>query len=60
MVLAGDPEDVRTVSEVLCWAEDAELIVMDYRSAEVGKLAHNAYIATKVSFTNEMRPSAMT
>jgi len=27
---------------------------MDHRSAEIGKLAHNVYIATKFSFTNEI------
>ena len=27
---------------------------MDHRSAEVAKLAHNGFIATKVSFTNEI------
>ena len=27
---------------------------MTFREAELGKLAHNAYIATKVSFTNEI------
>lgn len=54
IVLAGSREDTEAVLRILYWAENAEVLIMDYRSAEVGKLAHNAYIATKVSFTNEM------
>jgi UDPglucose 6-dehydrogenase len=30
------------------------VIYTDYATAELGKLAHNGYIATKVSFTNEI------
>jgi UDPglucose 6-dehydrogenase len=54
IVLAGDDDDIEAVKNILSWAEDARIIVTDYRSAEIGKLAHNAFIATKVSFTNEI------
>jgi len=54
IVLAGDDDDVEAVKNILSWAEDAKIIVTNYRSAEIGKLAHNAFIATKVSFTNEI------
>lgn len=54
IVVAGADEDVDEVLRYFSFAEDAQIIRTDYRSAEVGKLAHNAFIATKVSFTNEI------
>ncbi|MHA1370006.1 MAG: glycosyltransferase [Promethearchaeota archaeon] len=36
------------------WVDNAKILKMDFKSAEIAKLAHNAFIATKVSFTNEM------
>jgi len=54
IVLAGSRRDRDAVLDVFCWAENAEILIMDWRDAEVAKLAHNAYIATKVSFTNEI------
>jgi UDPglucose 6-dehydrogenase len=54
IVISGDERDVEVVEQVCRYAEDAKMIITDDRSAEVGKLAHNAFIACKVSFTNEM------
>ncbi len=54
IVVSGDVADVEQALSYFHWVEDAEILAMDYRSAEVGKLAHNAFIATKVSFTNEI------
>jgi glycosyltransferase involved in cell wall biosynthesis/2-polyprenyl-3-methyl-5-hydroxy-6-metoxy-1,4-benzoquinol methylase len=54
LVVSGDPEDTKKVLSAFRWAEDVKTIITDHRSAEIGKLAHNAFIATKVSFTNEM------
>ena len=54
LVFAGAKEDIIKVLEAFDWVEDAVIIEMDFKSAEVGKLAHNAFIATKVSFTNEI------
>ncbi len=54
LVVSGKDEDVKEALSYFNWVEDAEILIMDYRSAEIGKLAHNAYIATKVSFTNEI------
>ena len=54
LVLAGDDRDVRPVRDVFDWVEDAPTLRMSFADAEIGKLAHNAYIATKVSFTNEI------
>lgn len=54
LVYAGKPEDIEPVAACFEWVEGAEVIETDFASAEVGKLAHNAFIATKVSFTNEI------
>jgi len=54
IVVSGRAEDVRETLHVFEWVEDAEILIMDHRSAEVAKLAHNAFIAVKVSFTNEI------
>ena len=54
LVISGKEKEVNKVLSLFYWAKDAKVIRTDYRSAEVGKLAHNAYIATKVSFTNQM------
>jgi UDPglucose 6-dehydrogenase len=55
IVIAGDDEDVKIVLSALSGIiEDAPILRMSYRDAEIGKLAHNAFIATKVSFTNEV------
>ena len=54
IVLSGEERDIRVALGFFEWVEGADILVMDYRSAEIAKLAHNAYIATKVSFTNEI------
>lgn len=54
IVLSGKVTDMDYVQELYFWAKDAEIIRTDYVSAEIGKLVHNSYIATKVTFTNSM------
>jgi glycosyltransferase involved in cell wall biosynthesis/SAM-dependent methyltransferase len=54
IVVSGELSDAKEVLSVFVWAEHAKKIITDHRSAEIGKLAHNAFIATKVSFTNEI------
>lgn len=54
IVLSGKKEHIDLVEQLYFWADKAERIKTDYRSAEIGKLAHNAYIALKVTFTNTM------
>lgn len=54
LVLSGRSEDVDEALQYFSWAKGATVIRTDHRSAEVAKLAHNAFIATKVSFTNEI------
>ncbi|MCL5440161.1 MAG: hypothetical protein M1595_04575 [Candidatus Thermoplasmatota archaeon] len=54
IVGAGEPNDVSIVMNIFSWAENAKRIITDFRTAEIGKLAHNAFIALKVTFTNEM------
>lgn len=54
LVISGRAEDIDETLQYFSWASGATLIRTDYRTAEVGKLAHNAFIATKVTFTNEI------
>ena len=54
IVLSGKKEHIDYVESLYFWADAAKIIRTDYKSAEIGKLAHNAYIAVKVTFTNTM------
>jgi len=58
IVISGDETAVDEVMTLFSWVDGLDEIVpvlrMSFLDAEIGKLAHNAYIATKVSFTNEM------
>lgn len=55
IVLSGIPADVEEVIAVFqTWTEDAPILIMDDASAEIAKLAHNALIAAKVTFTNQV------
>lgn len=54
LVVSGNEEDMDESLSYFSWVDGATILRMDYRSAEIGKLAHNAFIATKVSFTNEI------
>lgn len=54
IVASGDQQNVDEALSYFTWVEDAVIIKTDFKNAEIGKLAHNSYIATKVSFTNEM------
>ncbi len=54
IVISGEDGDMEEALSYFSWTKDAEILKMNHRSAEIGKLAHNAYIGTKVSFTNEI------
>jgi UDPglucose 6-dehydrogenase len=55
LVISGKQADVEEVLRYFDWVEnDVPRLSMNYIDAEIGKLAHNAYIAVKVSFTNEI------
>lgn len=55
LVISGVEEDVEEALSYFSWVNSrVPVLHMSHISAEIGKLAHNAYIATKVSFTNEM------
>lgn len=61
IVLAGPDEQRATVREVVDDARidcDQFIETQDYLTAELGKEAHNAFFATKVSFANQMRAIA--
>lgn len=55
LIVAGDDADVQEVLKFFEWV-DASIVPqrMSYLEAEFGKVVHNAYIATKVSFTNSI------
>lgn len=55
IIVSGNDGDVDLALSAFLWV-DAEIprIRMKHIEAELGKLAHNAYIATKVTFTCEM------
>ena len=53
VVGADDPADAQRVAEL--WHDlGGELVVCDLASAEMVKLASNAFLATKISFVNEI------
>ena len=52
IVLSGKDEYMDYVESLYSWAGGTKIIRTDYKSAEIGKLAHNAFIALKVTFTN--------
>ena len=55
LVYSCSSEDETMLLEYFAWIdEDIPRIRMLHLEAELGKLAHNAYIATKVSFTVEI------
>jgi len=58
LLLSGRTEDVDEVLSYFSWAKGATVIRTNHASAELGKLAHNGYIATKVTFTNEIEQIA--
>lgn len=55
LVVSGSKENMDTALSYFTWIDPlVPRIKMSWKSAEIGKLAHNAYIAVKVSFTNEI------
>jgi len=55
LVISGNPVDIEETLEYFDWVdENVPRLRMSHREAEIGKLAHNAFIAVKVSFTNEI------
>jgi UDPglucose 6-dehydrogenase len=55
LVASGDDGDVEEALSLFEWvASTVPRMTMKHMEAEIGKLAHNAYIATKVTFTCEI------
>jgi UDPglucose 6-dehydrogenase len=52
IVISGKDEDVDSTLLYFHWLREVPVLRMTHIEAEIGKIAHNAYIATKVSFTN--------
>lgn len=55
LIVSGQSTDCDAAFEVFQWVPEwVPRIAMQHLEAEIGKLAHNAYIATKVAFTCEV------
>ncbi len=55
LVAAGSPEDVEEAFGYFEWVpESTPRLAMSELEAEIGKIAHNSFIATKVTFTCEV------
>ena len=52
IVISGKDEDCESTLSLIDPPSDVPVLRMSHSEAELGKLAHNAFIATKVSFTN--------
>ena len=55
IVMSGEEEDLSTLRQAFFWVDDNKFFIVDDRTAEVAKLALNAFAATKISFANEIR-----
>ena len=53
-VMSGEKEDLSTLRQAFFWIDDNSFFSVDDRTAEVAKLAMNAFAATKISFANEI------
>ncbi len=55
LVISGTRGDINEALGYFHWVDDSVArLIMSHREAEIGKLAHNAFISVKVSFTNEI------
>jgi len=55
IVISGNMNDIEIVLKAFSWVDDnVPRLEMSYLEAEISKLAHNAFIATKVTFTCEI------
>ena len=55
IVASGKHSDVEQALQIFDWVDsNVPRLPVEYMEAEIGKLAHNAYIATKVTFTCEI------
>ena len=60
LVVSGSDDNVALALQLFVWVPDnVPRLPMSHLEAEIGKLAHNAYIATKVTFTCEMERLCM-
>lgn len=55
VVMSGKKEDLNTLRKVFFWIDENKFFDVDDRTAEVTKLAVNAFAATKISFATEIR-----
>jgi len=54
IVMSGEKEDLNTLKQAFFWIDNSKFFCVDDRTAEITKLAINAFAATKISFANEI------
>lgn len=54
IVMSGKKRDLDIMREAFYWISDSKFFKVDDRTAELTKLAINAFAATKISFANEI------
>lgn len=54
VVMSGKKEDLDILKQAFYWIDDSKFFIVDDRTAEITKLAINAFAATKISFSNEI------
>lgn len=54
IVISENEEIINSVLSYFYWLDNIPILKMKHIEAEIGKIAHNAYIASKVSFTNSI------
>ncbi|MDR2943906.1 MAG: glycosyltransferase [Methanosarcinales archaeon] len=54
IVISENEEIISSVLSYFYWLDNVPILKMKHIEAEIGKIAHNAYIASKVSFTNSI------
>jgi UDPglucose 6-dehydrogenase len=54
VIASGSRQDFQEYLNVLYWVPSEKFYLVDDRTAEITKLAMNAFAATKISFVNEL------
>jgi len=54
IVMSGGKKDLDILRQVFFWVDNSKFFFVDDRTAEITKLAINAFAATKISFVNEI------
>jgi len=55
VIMSGNRDDIDILIEAFPWIDKSKFFFVDDRTAELAKLAINAFAATKISFANEIQ-----